>query len=88
MVHLNYTWLKMGDGHFLIIVILSTHRQTLSKVLPSPMDHSHMPCTRTDVETYGGLEELPLATMEVQLAISLRIIPSLVILQKTSLAST
>ena len=38
------------------------YRQTPFKLLPSQMAPSPMLCTRIDVETCSGLEELPLAT--------------------------
>ena len=45
-----------------IFSILIFYRQTPFKLLPSQMAPSPMLCTRIDVETCSGLEELPLAT--------------------------
>ena len=43
---------------------------------------------RTDVDTYSGLEELPLATMEAQWVASMPTIHCLVQMQVALLAST
>ena len=66
---------------FYVIMVFSfypnnknTNRQTPTKPLPSLMAFSPMLCTHIDVEIYSGLAEQPLATTEVQSAISLKTI--------------
>ena len=93
---LSWIFFNSGESLYNVAVYMSAMtkasccvcRVTPTKELPLLMGCAPMLYIRTDVDTYSGLEELPLATMEAQWVVSMPTIYCLVQVQVALLAST